>query len=130
MHFRLHEIGIVSDIEKAFLRVGLQPSQRDATRFLWFKDYKEPIVDERHIQEYRFCRVPFGAISSPFLLGATIESHLDTYASPLTDRLKENTYMDNIITGTRSCDEAISLYQEAKTIFNDAKKNLGEPDWR
>ena len=28
MRFRLHKIGIVSDIEKAFLQVGLQPNER------------------------------------------------------------------------------------------------------
>ena len=31
MRFRLHKIGIVSDIEKAFLQVGLQPNERDVT---------------------------------------------------------------------------------------------------
>ena len=78
LRFRMPKVGIVSDIEKAFLQIELQPSDRDVTRFLWFKNYQEPKIDESHIQEFRFCRVPFGVISSPFLLSATIESHLDS----------------------------------------------------
>ncbi|MCG7879441.1 MAG: hypothetical protein N0C90_24385, partial [Candidatus Thiodiazotropha endolucinida] len=38
MRFRLHQIAIVADIEKAFLQVGLKPSQRDVTRFVWLKE--------------------------------------------------------------------------------------------
>ena len=79
LRFRLYEIGIVSDIVKAFLQVGLQKSERDVTRFVWLKDNDQPIVNEDTIQEFRFCRIPFGVISSPFLLGATVEAHLDSY---------------------------------------------------
>ena len=126
MRFRLPKIGIVADIEKAFLQVELQPSERDVTRFLWFKNYEEPVVDERHIQEFRFCRVPFGMISSPFLLGATIETHLDLYQSPVACQLKDNIYMDNVVTGADNTHDTISLYKEAKSMFKDARMNLRE----
>ena len=33
LRFRTQKIGIVSDIEKAFLQVGIQEDQRDVTRF-------------------------------------------------------------------------------------------------
>ncbi|XP_053391230.1 uncharacterized protein LOC128554044 [Mercenaria mercenaria] len=83
MRFRLHKTGIVAVIEKAFLQVGLQHLERDVTRFLWLKDVNTSIVNEDNIQEFRFARVPFGVISSPFLLGATIECHLDSYESEM-----------------------------------------------
>lgn len=107
MRFRLHQIAVVADIEKAFLQIGLQSSQRDVTRFIWMKDYKEARVDDENIQEYRFCRVPFGVISSPFLLGATIGSHLETYETELASKLKDDIYVDNVITGTNGIKEAI-----------------------
>lgn len=126
IRFRLSSIGIVSDIEKAFLQVELQKSERDVTRFLWFKNCEEPIVNENYIQELRFCRVPFGVVSSPFLLAATIETHLETYGSALANQLKENIYVDNVITGTNSVPDAISLYKEGKAMFRDANMNLRE----
>ncbi|XP_053406426.1 uncharacterized protein LOC128559229 [Mercenaria mercenaria] len=124
LRFRLNKIGMVSDIEKAFLQVRLQTQERDVTRFLWFKTCDNPVVDEKDIQEYRFCRVPVGIISSPFLLGATIEHHLDLYSSPLAEQLKEGIYMDNVITGAETVEGAIDLYRNAKSMFSGAKMNL------
>ena len=34
IRFRLSPVGVVGDIEKAFLNVGIQVQDRDATRFL------------------------------------------------------------------------------------------------
>ena len=84
MRFRLNQIAIVADIEKAFLQIGLHPYQRDVTRFFWMKDSSKARLDYDNIQENRYRRVPFGVISSPFLLGATVEYHLDTYGSDLS----------------------------------------------
>ena len=45
MRFRMNRIGIVADIEKAFLQVGLQAKDRDATRFFWLKDVNTQDID-------------------------------------------------------------------------------------
>ena len=66
LRFRLYKIALVSDIEKAFLQVGLTEESRDVTRFLWLKN-RNTLNLENNIQEYRFCIVPFQIISSPFL---------------------------------------------------------------
>ncbi|XP_070550260.1 uncharacterized protein [Ptychodera flava] len=126
MRFRLPKIAIIADIEKAFLQVGLQNPDRDVTRFFWLKDHKDPHV-EGNIQIYRFCRVPFGVISSPFLLAATVDHHLKKYESPTAEKVRENIYVDNLITGTGSSEQAYNFYTEAKQIFQDASMNLR--DW-
>ena len=126
LRFRLHQIAMVADIEKAFLQIGLQSNQRDVTRFIWMKNYEEARVDDDNIQEYRFCRVPFGIISSPFLLGAAIESHLETYDNKLASKLKDDIYVDNVITGTNNIESAVQSYHGAKSIFREASMNLRE----
>ena len=88
LRFRTHKIGLASDIEKAFLQVGLQETERDVTCFLWPKDLNIPQT-ENDLQILRFARVPFGVISSPFLLGATILYHLKRKKLKLQRKLKE-----------------------------------------
>ena len=65
IRFRISPIGIVGDLEKAFLNVGLQTHDRDVTRFLWLKDLAKSDL-ENNLQVYHFCLVPFGVISSRF----------------------------------------------------------------
>lgn len=38
LRLRLHKITFTADIKKAFLKIELNKKDRDATRFLWFKD--------------------------------------------------------------------------------------------
>ena len=75
IRFRLHSIVILADLEKAFLQIGVQEDERDVTRFLWLKDINKSDVSDDNIAVYQFCRVPFGLICSPFLLGATLKHH-------------------------------------------------------
>ena len=44
LRFRMKRIGIIADIEKAFLQVALQRKERDVTRFLWLKDVVNNLV--------------------------------------------------------------------------------------
>ncbi|CAC5360795.1 unnamed protein product [Mytilus coruscus] len=126
MRFRLDKIAMVADMEKSFLQVGLQEDERDVTRFMWLKDCANTYVERQNIQEYRFCRVPFGVISSPFLLAATIEHHVDMYNTPIADKIMNNIYVDNLISGCASVQEALKFYSGAKYIFKEAAMNLRE----
>ena len=61
--FRTQPIAIFSDIKKAFLQVGICETDRDVTRFLWFKNLSNLKITESNLDTYRFCRVPFGKLS-------------------------------------------------------------------
>jgi len=55
VRFRTYFIAILSDIEKALLQVGIQESERDMIRFLWFKDPTRPDKVNGNLFVYRFC---------------------------------------------------------------------------
>jgi hypothetical protein len=124
IRFRIHRVAIVADIEKAFLQIGLQNDQRDVTRFLWLKNTSKPVFNSTNIQEYKFCRVPFGIIASPFLLGATLQCHLELYNNDIAEKIINTIYVDNLITGTDTDFEGIPFYNGAKEIFRTAYMNL------
>ncbi|XP_070571138.1 uncharacterized protein [Ptychodera flava] len=125
LRFRLNKVAMVADIEKAFLQVGLQAPDKDVTRFFWLKDCKIPRVDG-NLQTYRFCRIPFGVISSPFLLAAKVDHHLKKDGSQTAQKFRDNIYVDNVITGTDAPQFAYNFYTEAKKIFSNASMNFRE----
>ena len=52
LHLRQYPIVILADIEKAFLKVGIQEKDRDVTRFLWFKDPNNVGNFQRNLEIY------------------------------------------------------------------------------
>ena len=64
VRFRLGMIGIVADIKKAFLQVGLDEDQRDFLRIIW---YKNAFAQNPTMKILRFVRLVFGLTLSPFI---------------------------------------------------------------
>ena len=123
LRFRMFKIGVVADIRKAFLQISLTEEDRDLTRFLWRKEGKL----ENPIEVYRFCRVPFGLTSSPFLLNAVIIHHLNEYKEkyPTTvNNLLNSTYVDDVCTGAQTKEEAVKLIEETNHIMKEASLEL------
>ncbi|XP_068233568.1 uncharacterized protein [Palaemon carinicauda] len=81
---------VISDISKAFLRIGINFNSRDYCRFLWFEN-----SNLNKIVTYRFKVVMFGATCSPFLLQKTIVYHLEHNSDPLASQLIPHFYVDN-----------------------------------
>ncbi|XP_035229049.1 uncharacterized protein LOC118201122 [Stegodyphus dumicola] len=123
MQFRKKDIGITSDIKKAFLQISLNPEDREYFKCLWWKDLsrREEIITLRH------CRVVFGASPSPFLLEATIAYHLETASDErkhTSCQLKESFYVDNCITSLVTKEEAEKFISEAKELMSAAQFEL------
>lgn len=124
LRFRQRPIAMAADIEKAFLMVEIDPSDRDALRFLWFVNVHD---EEPKIVEYRFCRLVFGLKPSPAILGATILHHLSNYNdidSETAKTLKEDLYVDDLTTGAETVTEAINTYNTSKRIMKEGGFNL------
>lgn len=123
IRFRLHEIAVISDIEKAFLQIGLHPKDRDSVRFIWIQNTNQTL-DENNLQIYRFTKIPFGVISSPSILSMTIHYHLNNHDEKIAAKLLPDFYVDNLVSGISNFEEGHILYTKAKNIFNDASMNL------
>ena len=124
LRFRLHAIVLVADVEKAFLQIGVLPEDRDALRFFWFRDITASLDDPTNRQVFRFARVPFGLVCSPFLLAATLHHHLQSVRTPVALRILQNIYVDNLVVGCRTVSEAQEIFHEGKRLFSDIFMNL------
>ena len=124
MRFRLNKVGLISDIEKAFLNISVSPDQRDFLRFLWVDSVESP---EPKIVTFRYKRLLFGAICSPYLLNATVRHHLENYREEdgdFVDNVVNSLYCDDFVSSFDSEEEAFAQYNKLKSCFRDANLNL------
>ncbi|GFX27389.1 integrase catalytic domain-containing protein [Trichonephila clavipes] len=118
--FRSNKIAVLADVEKAFLQISLAPKDRDVVRFL--------IDDgENGVLVYRFNRVLFGVNASPFLLAATIKTHIGKYMEKYPDTVRTLDhcfYVDDLVTGEDDAKSAFDLSSKAAKIMSEAGMNL------
>ena len=120
LRFRSYRIALTADVEKAFLMIAVNERDHDVLRFVWVDDITK---DEPKLQIYRFTRVVFGVSSSPFLLNATVKFHLENFIEShkaVVERLLQSTYVDDIVSGADSEDEAFDLCAQAKELVVSA----------
>ena len=95
--FHTHRIALTADIEKVFLMFAIAEEDRDALRFLWRENVASDIPQ---VRDYWFCSAVFGVSSSPILLNATLQRHLNKYALShpgLVSRLLVSLYMNDVV---------------------------------
>ncbi|GFW58064.1 integrase catalytic domain-containing protein [Trichonephila clavipes] len=120
--FRKYKIGVISDIEKAFLQIGVREQDRDFLRFIWYDR-----ENRGHIKIYRHRRVIFGVTSSPFLLGATLNHHLDNAHGNFDNVakiLRKSFYVDNCVTSFETEKQLQKFIVESKILLSSAHFNL------
>ena len=89
----------MGDIEKAFLMVHMNETDKDVLRFLWVDDMDKA---ERKVITLRFKRVVFGLSSNSFSLNATIKHHKEQYEQcdpDFTRTFLESIYVENLTSG-------------------------------
>ena len=116
IQFRLHPYVILTDLAKAFLQIELHEQYTNYLKFFWKAD-----INDSNVSVYKFCRVMFGLKPSPFILNAVLRIHFDTFLqhSPYLDRIKSSFYVDDMVCGCDTEEQAI----EIATIVNDCLAN-------
>uniref|UniRef100_A0A914YQH3 Reverse transcriptase domain-containing protein n=1 Tax=Panagrolaimus superbus TaxID=310955 RepID=A0A914YQH3_9BILA len=116
---------LIGDIEKAFHQIYLNEKDRDAVRFFWAKDPTKPLTKDNLII-YRFVGVPFGVISSPFILWIIILLHLQKLNDERLRNIVENFYVDNIFLLVDDTKEAVEQFKTIRNHFLQASMNIRE----
>jgi len=119
---RFKPVALAGDLKQAFLQIRIREEDRDAMRFHWIKD-----KDSSKVEVYRFTRAMFGLVQSPFLLGGTLEYHLNSMKEQHpaeVDEILRSLYVDDIITGMNTLDEVKHLKKSAVSIFGKAQFQL------
>ena len=115
---RMKPIAVTGDIKQAFLQIRIREDDRDALRFHWISDKKT-----KEVVTFRFTRALFGLVQSPFLLGGTIETHLENKkedCAQIVEEITDDIYVDDLVSGANTVEEAKQLKEDAKEIFKDA----------
>ena len=123
LRFRERKIALVGDIEKALLNIRVQEQDRNALRFLWIESFEK---DDPKLLLYRFCRVVFGVISSPFLLNATVRHHISQYSldAEFVENLLNSFCVDDLVSGERILEKCSLLYEKSKKCLSEEGFNL------
>ena len=114
---RVKPVLLAGDIKQAILQIVIKETERDVLRFLWINNLRSK---EETI--YRMTRLMFSLGPSPFILGGTLNVHLENYSqehSICVRELKDDTYVDDINIATDTVDET-------REVKEDAVKILGE----
>ena len=113
-------MALVADIKQAFLNIEIDEGDSGFLRFLWV----ENISEKGKIVVYRFLRMVFGVTSSPFLLGATIKSHVTKYivaqiAVVALKKLLQDMYDDDLATSFCTMEEGLEFYFESRKCLKE-----------
>ncbi|XP_021947122.1 uncharacterized protein LOC110845069 [Folsomia candida] len=127
LRFRRGQIGVTSDIRKAFLQIKVTPEDTNYLRFLWWEDWSK-----KKLRIFRHLCVVFGVNCSPYLLGAVIEHHLksvNTVEKDVAEQLWKSLYVDNCVSTDSSKSELKHFKSVATKIMEDAKMDLRMWEW-
>ena len=124
VRFRCFKYALTSDIKAACLNIRVNELERDFLRFLWFSDINK---NEPAIVIKRLTSGLFGLNSSPFLLGMTINVHMNKYSETdekVVEKLLRDIYMDDSITGAQTMNEDLELYSKSKRFMKEGGFSL------
>ena len=124
MRFRQGPVAFMADIEAMFLQVNVNPEDRDALRFLWWK-HDDPTQE---LEVLCMRSHLFGGVWSPscvnYALHPTVEDNNKDFDEETQHTVLHNFYVDDCLKSTNTEAEAISLAHEVKRLLCRGGFNL------
>ena len=117
LKFREHRVGLIGDIRKAYMTVGIHPEFRNYLCFLWFSDdkLKKPAT-------FRMTRNCFGVKDAQFNTIAVIREQAKLFQNTKSlgsEALIHNCYCDDLVSGGNSIEETLRIEKEVEEILED-----------
>ncbi|UYV72012.1 hypothetical protein LAZ67_9001549, partial [Cordylochernes scorpioides] len=109
MNCQRHRIFIMSDIEKMYRQILVRPSDAERQRIIWRRRSQDKLM------AYRLNTVTYGTAAAPFLAMRTLLKLVEDEGAkyPRASRaIKEDTYVDYIITGADDLRDGMALRDE------------------
>ncbi|CAK9827685.1 hypothetical protein ANTRET_LOCUS5354 [Anthophora retusa] len=116
LRFRLHNYVLTGDIEKMYRQFLVRDEDRNFQRILWTDSSGK-------VQTFQLNTVTFGLTPAPFLATRCLqqladdEGHLYQYAGSV---LKRDLYVDDLLTGAATLQEAVTLRNELIDLLQQA----------
>ncbi|CAK1601945.1 unnamed protein product [Parnassius mnemosyne] len=114
MRWRMKRICFVADIQKMYRQILVSKEDRDLQRILWRNCKIQPV------QDYRLLRVTFGTASAPYLAVRTLHQVAEDEGRDYSDAariIKEDFYMDDLMSGKDTLQDAIKVAKEIGFIL-------------
>ncbi|GFW32779.1 DUF1758 domain-containing protein [Trichonephila clavipes] len=111
--FRLNEIAFSADIQQMYRQILIDQDQ-NFQRIVWRESKDSPI------REYKLCIVTYGTASAPYLATRCLfQTGLDLERDDpaVSSLIKESFYIDDLMAGAPSSEEAISLIKPLSNIL-------------
>ncbi|GBM78472.1 hypothetical protein AVEN_81536-1 [Araneus ventricosus] len=125
LKFRIGKIAMCADIQRAFLEIGIKENDRKYLQFLWGQDNGTCLdLEGQPIHALKMKRVPFGVNYSPFILAATIRTHLKKYPHLEVTQKLNDLYVDDFLCSVETLPKAKEYYKDASQILKEAGMNL------
>lgn len=115
LQFRRYNVVFCCDIKQMYRQILIHPDDRDLQLILWRNDSSQPI------STFQLNTVTYGVNSSPYLAIRTLHQLADDEGHRFPDAacvLKNHTYVDDIITGANSEQEAIQLQTQLISLLS------------
>ncbi|XP_050452147.1 uncharacterized protein LOC126851851 [Cataglyphis hispanica] len=109
LRWRVHRFVLASDIEKMYRQILVAPEDRHLQRILWrYEDQTAPQTYQLNTVTYGLACAPFLALRSLRQLADDEEVHFPHGSAAL----RQDVYMDDILTGAPSIEEAMDLQRQ------------------
>ncbi|CAK1584951.1 unnamed protein product [Parnassius mnemosyne] len=113
LRWRQHPIILVADLVKMYRQIKVTKEHCNFQRIVW-RD------QSGNMQYYRLLRVTFGTNSAPYLAVKVLQQlSVDEGKNfkSIGDRVTQDFYMDDLMTGCQSVEEGIVVYKEMKDLM-------------